>query len=232
MIMLCYKNGSVAREHIRNGYFKLKNKLKNNWDDFNKILNSTPAGNNGILGFYFIESEIIPPCKSGIYRFDKNNNKMKSNNNNTNNSILECDIRGIVESQFMSMRSHMESIGLNLNDVNNIIATGGAAQNTTMLQVLSDVFNANVKILQSKSSFDTAMKGAALRAWHGYLCNNNNNEKKGFISFKQVVDQIFDEKKQGQTMYKIVAKPNKDNFNIYTQLMKRRNELEQKLATL
>ena len=73
MTMLCYKNGSVAREYVRDEYFKqnTKDKGNNTWDEFNKILNSTPAENNGILGFYFIEAEIIPPCKSGIYRFDK-----------------------------------------------------------------------------------------------------------------------------------------------------------------
>merc|ERR1712226_999036 len=41
MALLCYKNGSVTRERIRNEV------AEGNWDLFNQLLDSTPRGNFG-----------------------------------------------------------------------------------------------------------------------------------------------------------------------------------------
>jgi len=48
MALICYKNGSLTREHVRNTY------AQGTWDAFNQMLSQTPPGNNGNIAFYFV----------------------------------------------------------------------------------------------------------------------------------------------------------------------------------
>eukprot|EP01084_Bolivina_argentea_P155979 271797_1 len=212
MILLCYKNGGFSRENIR-----LKYNHKD-WDSFNKELfndkENGGAGNNGNLGFYYDQSEILPTVKPGIYRYDEKDNAIDEYKDNGNGST---DIRGIIESQFLAMRQHMERFGV--NNFNKILATGGASKNKAILQVLSDVFGANVYCIDTP---DSATKGAALRALHGYQCRKMET----FVSFKNVVDSV------GGPKYSETAKPNKKNTEIYTKILPRRKKLEDKLPRL
>merc|ERR1712083_1165081 len=173
MILLCYKNGSLSREAIKEKY-----KISE-WKDFDKqLLNEKEnggCGNDGRLGFYYDHAEILPAVKPGIYRFDENDNAVDEYKDNGNGSR---DIRGIIESQFMAMRQHMNTFGV--AKANKILATGGASQNKAILQVMADVFGANVYCIDTA---DSATKGAALRALHGFKCKEMGN----FVSFKEIV---------------------------------------------
>ena len=67
MILLCYKNGSIARETIKEQYGHEE------WSAFNEQLlnqkeNGGP-GNGGNIGFYYKNAEILPTVKAGIYRY-------------------------------------------------------------------------------------------------------------------------------------------------------------------
>ncbi|KAG6737836.1 hypothetical protein POTOM_059367 [Populus tomentosa] len=55
MVMLCYKNGSLTREDVRNRC------AEKSWEIFNKYLEQTPALNGGKMGFYYKDHEILPP---------------------------------------------------------------------------------------------------------------------------------------------------------------------------
>jgi xylulokinase len=55
MVMLVYKNASLTREEIRDRC------AEGSWDVFNKYLQQTQPLNNGKLGFYYTENEILPP---------------------------------------------------------------------------------------------------------------------------------------------------------------------------
>lgn len=57
MALLCFKNGSLTRERVR------RNAAEGSWDIFNQLLESTPRGNFGNIGFYFDLQEIIPKIK-------------------------------------------------------------------------------------------------------------------------------------------------------------------------
>lgn len=54
MALLCYKNGSLTREDVRD---RVANK---SWAQFNALLAGTKAGNDGNIGFFFKETEITP----------------------------------------------------------------------------------------------------------------------------------------------------------------------------
>ncbi|XP_040404062.1 xylulose kinase isoform X6 [Cygnus olor] len=97
MALLCFKNGSLMRERIRDDC------ASGSWDEFSKALSSTVAGNNGNLGFYFDVMEITPEAV-GIHRFNSDNQKVSD-------FPKEVEIRALIEGQFMAKRIHAEKLG-------------------------------------------------------------------------------------------------------------------------
>jgi xylulokinase len=147
MTLICFKNGSLAREKVRDLYGL-------DWDGFNKALGSTPPGNKGGIMLPWFEAEIVPRVnKPGIHRFDLDEKDAAAN----------C--RAIVEAQMMAMRLHSEWMGVKSS---RIYATGGASANVAILQVMADVMNCPVLRIEVAKS---AALGAALRAAQGWLAN-------------------------------------------------------------
>jgi sugar (pentulose or hexulose) kinase len=68
-------------------------------------------------------------------------------------------VRALVEAQMMALARHSRWMGVSPVSIH---ATGGAAANQEILQVMADVFNAGVCQFEST---DSAALGAALRAW-------------------------------------------------------------------
>jgi xylulokinase len=140
MALICFKNGSLAREAVKN-HFDLT------WRNFSNILEKTPAGNFGGIMLPYFYPEIVPlVLQPKVYRFGFDETDKKSN------------VRGIIEAQCLSMRLHSQWLKSKLNE---IIATGGGSENREILQVLADVFQKPVKVL---SVPDSAVLGAALRS--------------------------------------------------------------------
>ncbi|XP_018574163.1 xylulose kinase [Anoplophora glabripennis] len=157
MALLCFKNGSMTRERIRN------NCCEGSWDTFNHLLDSTPRGNFGHIGLYFDTQEILPFLR-GDYRFNKTGpvNKFTS---------LEVEVRAVIEGQFIAKRAYAEDFGFKFDKDTKILATGGASVNKSILQVLSDVFNAPVFVQEAA---DSAMLGAAYQAKYGLVGGSYN----------------------------------------------------------
>ncbi|KAM4028971.1 xylulose kinase isoform 2-T4 [Anomaloglossus baeobatrachus] len=150
MALLCFKNGSLMREKIRD------NCSSASWEDFSNILRSTPPGNNGHIGFYFDVMEITPQAV-GVHRFDAENQKVSE-------FPKDVEIRALIEGQFMAKRIYAERLGYKILPQTKILATGGASCNQEILQVLSDIFNAPVHTIATANS---ACLGCAYRAAHG-----------------------------------------------------------------
>lgn len=55
-------------------------------------------------------------------------------------------MRALIEGQFIAKRAHAEEFGVTINESTKILATGGASVNKSILQVMSDVFNAPVYV--------------------------------------------------------------------------------------
>ncbi len=144
MSLICFKNGSLAREKVRDLYGL-------DWAGFNQAITRTPPGNNGAILLPWFEAEIVPRVnRPGIHRFDLD----------PNNAAANC--RAVVEAQMMAMRLHSQWMNVRPS---RILATGGASTNTTILQVMADVMNCPVARIEVAKS---AALGAALRAAHGY----------------------------------------------------------------
>ena len=146
MTLICFKNGSLAREKIRNAYG-----IKD-WKKFGAALTATKPGSNGGILLPWFDAEIVPRVnKPGIHRFDLDKKDAAAN----------C--RAIVEGQMMSMRLHSQWMKVAPDC---IYATGGASDNVPLLQVMADVMNCRVLRIEVAKS---AALGAALRAAHGWL---------------------------------------------------------------
>ena len=137
-----FRNGSLARERIRDTFGLT-------WDAFSRILRETPAGNGGRVLLPWFEPEITPFAGTpGLRRYGLEERDAPGH------------VRGIVEAQMMAMALHSRWMQVN---VERIHATGGAAANREILQVMADVFGADVYQFETGNS---AALGAALRAFH------------------------------------------------------------------
>jgi xylulokinase len=154
MTLICFKNGSLAREKIREQY-----KISD-WKKFGELVASVPPGNNGAILLPWFEAEIVPRVnRPGVHRFDLD----------AKDAAANC--RAIFEAQALSMRLHSQWMGVAPEQ---ILATGGAANNPQLLQVLADVMNCPVLRIEVSKS---AALGAALQAAHGWLAAAGKNPK-------------------------------------------------------
>jgi xylulokinase len=227
MALLCWKNGSLTREYVRDKY------AHGSWAVFNHLLTKTRPGNDGIIGFYFKEPEITPPVfKPGIHLFHVGpllaeagmsdpekaarckQRPYKECQIPIQNATPEQHVRAVLESQFLSMRTHCANIGLKPET---IIATGGASVNKGILQIMADVFGKNIYTIEKQNS---AALGAALRARHGWKCMLAGK----FVPFKQAVVSSDKPRKK--------ASPKLGNTKIYTRLLTRYRQLEKMVASI
>ena len=139
-----FRNGSLARERVRDDFGLT-------WSQFSRALDETPPGNGGRMLLPWFEPEITPlVSQPGVRRFDLDAGDAAAN------------VRAIVEAQMMAMALHSRWMDV---DVKTIHATGGASANRAILQVMADVFGADVYQFDVGNS---ACLGAALRAFHGH----------------------------------------------------------------
>jgi xylulokinase len=145
MGMTVFKNGSLARERIRDAYGM-------DWAAFSEALRTTPPGNRGGIILPWFEPEITPlVLRSGLRR------------HGVDPADATGSVRALVEGQMMAMALHSRWMS---NPPGIIHVTGGASANRDILRVMADVFNATVRELPGRNS---AALGAALRAHHADL---------------------------------------------------------------
>jgi xylulokinase len=142
MGLTCFLNGSLARERVRDAY-------RLGWPAFSDALRATPPGNRGALLLPWFDPEITPPVsRPGVRRKD------------LDPADAAANVRAVVEGQMLGMKRHSAWMRTSARRIH---ATGGAAVNREILQVMADVFGAEVHRLAVGNS---AALGAALRAAH------------------------------------------------------------------
>jgi xylulokinase len=137
-----FKNASLARERVRDAFGL-------DWAGFSASLRSTAPGNRGALMLPWFDPEITPHVAApGVRRIGLDAHDGPAN------------VRALVEAQMMAMANHTRWMAA---DPSRVMATGGAAGNRDVLQVMADVFDAEV--VRSKAG-NAAALGAAIRAFH------------------------------------------------------------------
>jgi xylulokinase len=142
MSLICFENGSLAREQIRQEHGL-------DWEGFSRALRSTQPGNKGRVLLPWFRPEITPTVHApGARRYGLDPKDGPAN------------VRAVVEGQMMALAIHSQWMGVPVRTVH---ATGGAAGNREILRVMADVLNAEVYQFETSK---TASLGAALRAYH------------------------------------------------------------------
>jgi xylulokinase len=141
MGLTCFRNGSIARERVRDAYGM-------DWPAFSAALAATPPGNGGAMMLPWFDPEITPTVAHPAVR-----------RQNLDAGNGPANVRAVVEAQMMAIANHSAWMGVEVDAVH---ATGGAAVNRAILQVLADVLNADVHEFEVTNS---AALGAALRAF-------------------------------------------------------------------
>jgi xylulokinase len=147
MFMLCYKNGGLAREKIRDAL--PKSTTSDSWSTFNKIaletppLGQKPTSDPAKLGLFFPLPEIVPNVRAGTWRYTCN-----TDGSNLQESAegwsKEADARAIVESQILSLRLrsqelvHRPTPGIPPQP-RRIYLVGGGSLNPAIARIIGDV---------------------------------------------------------------------------------------------
>lgn len=147
MSLICFKNGSLARERIRQ-QFDLS------WPEFDcDAFELTVPGNHGNLMLPYFTPEITPLALN-VGPIYEGNRLFKSHKD------AAAIVRALVEAQALTMRLHSQWIG---HRARKLRVTGGASVSDGICRVLADVFNATVERLKIS---DSGALGAAMRAAH------------------------------------------------------------------
>ncbi|KAG0261920.1 hypothetical protein BG011_000540 [Mortierella polycephala] len=182
LMLYCAKNGSLARERIRDLY------ADRSWDKFAEYLKRgirsvrQPMDQHSAVctrtGFYFFDREIWPPVK-GVYRFQNGEFVEEfgpNDDDKDDGDIKSANVLAICESQLLAMRirsSQGDGVSTATTDsvappgISRILATGGASSNQVILQLLSNVFGVPVVCMSSdvKQGAGSAAWGAARKAF-------------------------------------------------------------------
>lgn len=159
--MLCYKNGALAREQVRDRYANA------DWARFNELVETTPPGNGGNWGLYFPLPEIIPPGVKGDFFFS------------SSPSIAPVDAlpptahpRAILESQFLSIRSRIAAILPSSSPpLRRLVLTGGSSANPAIRQLAADLFGMATYVAEG-SKEAAGMGGAVLAKFAWWRAHN------------------------------------------------------------
>ncbi|CAG8975750.1 hypothetical protein HYALB_00011222 [Hymenoscyphus albidus] len=150
MFMLCYKNGGLAREKIRDTLPKPPPESSDPWTTFNATALSTPPlGQNtpadpAKLALYFPLPEIVPNVRAGTYRYTCSSTSTSLTPLPQNEPWpVDFDARAILESQILSLRLRSRNLVQGRDGLppqpRRIYLVGGGSFNPAIARVVGDV---------------------------------------------------------------------------------------------
>lgn len=200
MFMLCYKNGGLAREKVRDQLSSSKGSPS--WDTFNEIALKTPVlsqyndSDPMRLGLFFPLPETVPKLPAGQWRtlFNPDSSDLRD----TSNDFIEDDARNIVESQMLSLRLRSQKLVQPGKDPKTgeelppqprrVYLVGGGSANTAIANICAEVLGSIEGIYKLDIGGNACALGAAYKAVWG--CERKNGE-----SFEDLIGSRWDEDK-------------------------------------
>ncbi|KAL1839938.1 hypothetical protein VTJ49DRAFT_982 [Mycothermus thermophilus] len=198
MFMLCYKNGSLAREKVRDalpGTAAAKASGNDPWSAFNSAALATPpldvrspSTDRAKLGLYFDLPEIVPNIRAGTWRFTcspTDGSDLREETTTTTAWPTETDPRIIVESQALSMRLRSQKLVHSPRDglpaqPRRVYLVGGGSLNPAIAQVLGDVLGGADGVYRLDVGGNACALGGAYKAvW----AMERESEKQTFDEF-------------------------------------------------
>lgn len=198
MFMLCYKNGGLARERVRdqvNGSNKSRS-----WDSFDKTALSTPplaqkSDSDAMrMGLYFPRHEIVPNVKAGQWRYEYSpaQNQLEE----ISNDFDSADARNIVESQMLSLRlrssalvaPHKNAQGEELPaQPRRVYLVGGGSANPAIARICGDVLGGVDGIYRLDIGGNACALGSAYKAVWG--CERRDEKE----TFEELIGERWNE---------------------------------------
>lgn len=179
MFMLCYKNGGLAREQIRDNLNYGTN--SHDWQAFNKAALSTeplarPSKDDPMrLGLYFPRPEIVPNLPAGQWRY--NYDPQTSALQPLSPSFTAADARNIVESQMLSLRlrshnlvkpeKHPETGASLPPQPRRVYLVGGGSANEAIAKICGQVLGSVEGVYKLDIGGNACALGAAYKAVWG-----------------------------------------------------------------
>ena len=173
MFMLCYKNGGLARERIRDAING--NKTEKTWDKFDEtVLKTPPAGqtrssNIMKMGLYFPRHEIVPNLPEGQWHYIYNPSTKHLEESEQGWDIPAADARAIVESQLLSLRLrsrhlvHSPAEGLPPQP-RRVYLVGGGSRNKAIAKVAGEILGGSEGVYKLDVGENACALGAAYKA--------------------------------------------------------------------
>lgn len=149
MFMLCYKNGGLSRERVRDALPKPE-PGGTGWETFNTAVVDTPPldiygkEDRAKMGLYFDLRETVPNIRAGTWRFTCNAADGSDLREADSSWSESTDARLIVESQALSMRLRSQKLVHSPRDQlpaqpRRIYLVGGGSLNPAIAQTLGSV---------------------------------------------------------------------------------------------
>lgn len=240
--MLVYKNGSLARETIRDQH------NDQSWENFDEAVQAgwlaDPASSSSPtqMGFYWLKEEIIPPKARGTYLYKRTGSQWEEVDEFAEPGRHHA--QSIVASQLLSFKSRVGAI-LNSSDnapssendagLLRIHASGGASSNLTLLQTMADVMNcAMVKPSNEKEQGGNACSvGAAFKArWAWERATVTGRQKVPFeVCVQEARQAAAGGKGEGMAGFKVLASPDTARARGWDSFVSQWNELERRALT-
>ncbi|PGH18956.1 hypothetical protein AJ80_04283 [Polytolypa hystricis UAMH7299] len=177
MFMLCYKNGGLAREYVRDAIDKKLGKSEGShpWSNFDKVVLSSPAAGQSAdsdpmkMGLYFPRPEIVPNLRNGEWHFNYDAGSKKLTETEEGWDRPLDDARAIVESQMLSLRLrsralvHSPSEGIPAQP-RRVYLVGGGSRNKAIAKVAGEVLGGIEGVYKLDVGENACALGAAYKA--------------------------------------------------------------------
>ena len=226
MFMLCYKNGGLAREHVRDAINKQSSAEQNSWEDFDRALLSTsPCATEGSkpaqLGLYFPRPEIIPNLPAGEWHYEYDV-KTDTLSKSTCQRSPEEDARLIVESQLLSLRLRSQALVQSPgNDLppqpRRVYVVGGGSRNKAIAQLIGEVLGGSDGVWKLDVGENACALGAAYKAVWAL-------ERKQGQTFEDLIGERWDE---GEFAEKIGDGYQMERFEEYGRVLQGFQQMEE-----
>ena len=197
MFMLCYKNGGLARENVRDDVNKsLSVSNSNSWAEFDKLLESSePLGQKSQassmkMGLFFPRPEIVPNLPEGEWHYMYEPSTKELSESKQAPSASER-VRLIVESQLLSLRLRSRELVRSPNpelppQPRRIYLVGGGSRNKAIAKVTGQVLGGSEGIYKLDVGENACALGAAYKAV--WACERQEGE-----SFEELIGKRWDE---------------------------------------
>ena len=180
MFMLCYKNGGLAREYVRDAIDAEvgSDQKPQPWANFdNAALQTPPMGQKSEsdpmkMGLFFPRPEIVPNLHAGQWRFNYNATTGELTESNAGWDQPHDEARAIIESQMLSLR--LRSHGLTHSPGGDMPAqprrvylVGGGSKNKAIAKVAGEILGGSEGVYKLEIGDNACALGAAYKAVWG-----------------------------------------------------------------